>query len=38
MPFISVAIIAVLFTMALVNFSMLRKNMQLQSEQQLRKP
>jgi high-affinity Fe2+/Pb2+ permease len=38
MPLISVAIIAGLFTMALVNFSMLRKNMQLQSEQQLRKP
>src|SRR5918994_4302839 len=34
MPFISVAIVAGLFIMALVNFSTLRKNMQLQNEQQ----
>ena len=36
MPFISVAIIAGLFTIALMNFSTVRKNMQLQTEQQLR--
>jgi hypothetical protein len=35
MPFISVAIVAGLFIMALVNFSTLRKNMQMQSEQQI---
>ena len=34
-PFISVAIVAGLFTMALVNFSTVRKNMQVQSEQQI---
>jgi high-affinity Fe2+/Pb2+ permease len=34
-PFISVAIIAGLFIMALVNFSTLRKSMQRQSEQQI---
>src|SRR5919108_3274290 len=34
-PFISVAIVAGLFTMALVNFSTVRKNMQMQSEQQI---
>jgi hypothetical protein len=36
MPFISVAIIAGLFIMALMNFSTVRKNMQMQSEQQIR--
>jgi hypothetical protein len=36
MPFISVAIIAGLFVMALMNFSTVRKNMQMQSEQQLK--
>ena len=36
MPFISVAIVAGLFTMALVNFSTVRKNMQVQSERQIR--
>ena len=36
MPFISVAIIAGLFTIALMNFSTVRKNMQMQSEEQLR--
>jgi hypothetical protein len=35
MPFISVAIVAGLFIMALVNFSTLRKSMQTQSEQQI---
>jgi hypothetical protein len=35
-PFISIAIIAGLFIIALVNFSTLRKNMQMQSEQQIR--
>jgi|SRR5215208_1275292 len=35
-PLISVAIIAGLFTVALVNFSTIRKNMQVQSEQQIR--
>jgi hypothetical protein len=35
MPFISVAIVAGLFIMALVNFSTLRKSMQMQSEQQI---
>ncbi len=35
MPFISVAIVAGLFMMALVNFSTLRKSMQMQSEQQI---
>jgi hypothetical protein len=34
-PFVSVAIIAGLFIMALVNFSTLRKSMQMQSEQQI---
>jgi hypothetical protein len=34
-PLISVAIIAGLFTVALVNFSTIRKNMQVQSEQQI---
>jgi hypothetical protein len=34
-PFISVAIIAGLFIMALANFSTIRKSMQMQSEQQL---
>ena len=34
-PFISVAIIAGLFIVALVNFSTLRKSMQMQSEQQI---
>ena len=34
-PLISVAIVAGLFTMALVNFSTVRKNMQVQSEQQI---
>ena len=34
-PLISVAIVASLFTMALVNFSTVRKNMQIQSEQQI---
>jgi hypothetical protein len=34
-PFISLAIIAGLFIMALVNFSALRKSMQIQSEQQI---
>jgi len=32
-PLISVAIVSGLFIMALVNFSTLRKNMQLQNEQ-----
>ena len=36
MPLISVAIVAGLFTMALVNFSTVRKNMQVQSERQIR--
>jgi uncharacterized membrane protein affecting hemolysin expression len=36
MPFISVAIVAGLFIMALLNFSTLRKNMQRQSEQQIK--
>ena len=35
MPFISVAIVAGLFIMALVNFSTLKKSMQMQSEQQI---
>src|SRR5918994_2913976 len=35
-PLISVAIVSGLFIMALVNFSALRKNMQLQSEHQIR--
>ena len=35
-PLISVAIVAGLFTMALVNFSTVRKNMQIQSERQIR--
>jgi type II secretory pathway pseudopilin PulG len=35
-PLISVAIVAGLFTMALVNFSTVRKNMQVQSERQMR--
>src|ERR687897_3918465 len=35
MSFISVAIVAGLFIMALVNFSTLRKSMQMQSEQQI---
>jgi len=35
-PLISVAIVSGLFIMALVNFSTLRKNMQLQNEQQIR--
>jgi hypothetical protein len=35
MPFISVAIVAGLFIMALLNFSTLRKSMQMQSEQQI---
>jgi len=35
-PLISVAIVSGLFIIALVNFSTLRKNMQLQSEQQIR--
>ncbi len=35
-PLISVAIVSGLFIMALINFSTLRKNMQLQSEQQIR--
>src|SRR5918994_6671108 len=35
MPFISVAIVAGLFIMALVNFSTLRKSMQMQNEQQI---
>ena len=35
-PLISVAIIAGLFTMALMNFSTVRKNMQMQSEQQIK--
>ena len=35
MPFISVAIVAGLFIMALANFSTLRKSMQRQSEQQI---
>ena len=34
-PFISIAIIAGLFIIALVNFSTLRRNMQMQSEQQI---
>jgi hypothetical protein len=34
-PLISVAIVSGLFIMALVNFSTIRKNMQLQSEQQI---
>jgi hypothetical protein len=36
MPFISVAIVAGLFVMALLNFSTLRKSMQRQSEQQIK--
>jgi hypothetical protein len=36
MPFISVAIVTGLFIMALLNFSTLRKNMQVQSEQQIK--
>jgi hypothetical protein len=36
MPFISVAIVAGLFIMALLNFSTLRKSMQLQTEQQIK--
>lgn len=36
MPFISVAIVAGLFIMALLNFSTLRKSMQSQSEQQIK--
>ena len=36
MPFISVAIIAGLFIMALMNFSTVRKNMQMQSAQQIK--
>lgn len=36
MPFISVAIVAGLFIMALLNFSTLRKSMQRQSEQQIK--
>ena len=36
MPFISVAVIAGLFIMALLNFSTLRKSMQVQSEQQMK--
>ena len=36
MPFISVAVIAGLFIMALVNFSTVRKSMQVQSEQQMK--
>ena len=36
MPFISVAVIAGLFIMALVNFSTGRKSMQVQSEQQMK--
>mgnify|MGYP003289056483 CR=1 FL=1 len=36
MPLISVAIVAGLFIMALVNFSTIRKSMQVQSEQQIR--
>ena len=35
MPFVSVGIIAGLFIMALVNFSTVRKSMQMQSEQQI---
>jgi hypothetical protein len=35
MPLISVEIIAGFFTMALMNFSTVRKNMQIQSEQQI---
>lgn len=35
MPLISVAIVAGLFIMALVNFSTVRKSMQMQSEQQI---
>jgi hypothetical protein len=35
-PLISVAIVSGLFIMALMNFSTLRKNMQFQSEQQIR--
>jgi uncharacterized membrane protein affecting hemolysin expression len=35
-PFISVAIVAGLFVMALLNFSTLRKSMQRQSEQQIK--
>ena len=35
-PLITVAIVSGLFIMALVNFSTLRKNMQLQNEQQIR--
>jgi hypothetical protein len=36
MPFVSVGIIAGLFIMALVNFSTVRKSMQMQSEQQIK--
>jgi hypothetical protein len=35
-PLISIAIVAGLFTLALVNFSTVRKNMQIQSNQQIR--
>jgi hypothetical protein len=35
MPFVSVGIIAGLFIMALMNFSTVRKSMQMQSEQQI---
>ena len=35
-PLISVAVVSGLFIMALINFSTIRKNMQLQSEQQIR--
>jgi hypothetical protein len=36
MPFISVAVVTGLFIMALVNFSTVRKSMQMQSEQQIK--
>ena len=36
MPFISVAIVAGLFIVALINFSTARKNIQMQSEQQIK--
>jgi high-affinity Fe2+/Pb2+ permease len=35
-PLISVAIVAGLFVMALMNFSTIRKNMQMQIEQQMK--
>ena len=35
-PLISVAIIAGLFVMALMNFSSIRKNMRMQSEEQMK--